>query len=155
MSAVDADWAPCVAAAAALEAAVMALAPDDALGDGGPAFRAAAGAAATLSAECAARGDGPLALAVAAAARVLTLSAEGQVQPHHAQWRLASALATVRQAVEAAAAGQALAPVALVGVRYELETLLPPEQPPPPPPPDEPPALVPVSALVRRPPGRA
>jgi hypothetical protein len=81
-------------------------------------------------------------------ARTLAGWARGEVEPHHAQWRLASAALTLSQ--EMARPGGP-AEVALAGARHDLDTLFPrlPDSPVPPTADDL--DLVPPSALVRKP----
>ena len=122
-----------------LEAAIAALDPAGA----DPAGLARAGSLARAHAghpTC-----GALATAIA---RTLAAWGSGEVEPHHAQWRLAAAALTLAQ--ELARPGGPSA-TALAGAQHELETLFPrlPESPVPPTAEDL--DLVPASSLVRKP----
>jgi hypothetical protein len=99
--------------ATALEAAIAALTPD-ALSPGS--LRDAETIALRLAAI-------PAVAALARAiARTLAACGTGEVEPHHAQWRMASAAWTLRQSL---ASGGAPSQLALDGARHDLETLLP------------------------------
>lgn len=96
-----------------LEAAIAALDPDALSID-------ALQAAQAIAQRLAERDDvGRLAATIA---RTLVGCADGVVQPHHAQWRMASAALTLRQ--EMARAGGP-SKVALDGAIYDLEILFP------------------------------
>lgn len=79
-------------------------------------------------------------------ARTLRACETGEVQAHHAQWRLASAALTLRLELERAQPSA----LALDGARYDLETLFPrlPDQPQPPTAEDL--DLIPPTDLTRR-----
>jgi len=128
-----------VSDAEALEQAIAALTPD-ALE---PAAVAAAEAIALRLA-----GDPAVGALAGAIARTLAACVAGEVEPHHAQWQLAAAAATLTQ--ELARPGGP-ARVALDGARHELGLLFPrlPASPVPPTAADL--DLVPPAALVRKP----
>jgi hypothetical protein len=79
-------------------------------------------------------------------ARTLLAITNGDVQPHHAQWRLASAALTLRQEMER----DTPAAIALAGAVMDLETLFPPLPSSPSPPNAEDVELIHPSDLVRR-----
>jgi len=58
-------------------------------------------------------------------ARTLAGCVKGEVEPHHAKWRLASAALTLRQECDRVAAGGAASDVAINGACYELAVLFP------------------------------
>jgi hypothetical protein len=76
-------------------------------------------------------------------ARVLDGCAAGEVEPHHALWRLTSA---------AHALAEARSPIALDGARFELDCLLPRAAGSPAPPALDDALLVHPATLVRKPP---
>lgn len=125
--------------ARALEAAIAALTPD------------ALDPAALATAESLARrlaADPAVARLATAIARTLAACAGGTVEPHHAQWRLASAALTLSQELSRAGGPSALA---LDGARHELELLFPRLADSAVPPTAEDLDLIPPTSLVRKP----
>lgn len=122
-----------------LEAAIAAL--DPASTDPAPLARAEALARALAAHPTCGR-------LAATIARTLAGWANGVVEPHHAQWRLASAALTLSQ--ELARSGGP-SPTALAGAAHDLDTLFPrlPDSPVPPTADDL--DLVPATSLVRKP----
>lgn len=119
-------WRGCLDDAAALDGAVAALRPDHVAEPVEQrALEQAAFLATTLARCCADHGAPEIAEVAEVVSRALTLIARGDVDAHHGQWRMASAMLAVRQALAGLAAGDRYAPVALAGARYELETLFP------------------------------
>jgi hypothetical protein len=142
-------WTRARESAAALDAAIAALDPDAVAADAmQSALATAAVLAGGLASECRDLAAPEVSELAACIERALRLIASGEVEPHHAQWQMAAAMVTVRQALEHIAAGETYAPVALAGARFELETLFPL--------PDgrragDPPgSVVPASSLVRK-----
>jgi hypothetical protein len=97
-----------------LEAAIAALNPD--------APDAEAIAAAAQRADRIALDHPAVATLARTIARTLLAITNGDVQPHHAQWRLASATLTLRQEMDRDAPSQ----IAMAGAVMDLETLFPP-----------------------------
>jgi hypothetical protein len=83
-------------------------------------------------------------------ARTLAACKTGEVEPHHAVWRLASAAQTLRQEHERIAAGGAASEVAVHGACYDLAILFPRAAGAPQPPTADDLELVPSTDLVRR-----
>jgi hypothetical protein len=121
-----------------LEAAIAALTPDRL-------DESALRAAAELANRLVATAVGTLATAIA---RTLTACIDGVVEPHHAQWRMASAALTLTQ--ELARAGGP-SPVAIAGAIHELEMLFPRRPESPTPPTAEDLDLIHPASLVRKP----
>jgi len=125
------------ASAAQLEAAIAALNPD--------------APDATAIDEACALADGIAADSPALAQLARTISRtlhgiiDGDVQPHHAQWRLASAALTLTHELER----DAPSAVSLAGAVHDLETLFPPLPSSPPPPSAEDVDVIHPAELVR------
>ena len=99
-----------------LEAAIAALNPDAPDAD---AITAAAALADRIAV------DHPAVATLARTiARTLVAITNGDVQPHHAKWRLASAALTLTQEIDRE--GDAPSQIALAGAVMDLETLFPP-----------------------------
>jgi hypothetical protein len=119
-------WTRARESAAALDAAIAAIDPDAVAGEAMQAALATdAVLAGGLASECRDLAAPEISELAACIERALRLIASGQVEPHHAQWQMAAALVTARQALDHLAAGESYAPVALAGARFELETLFP------------------------------
>jgi hypothetical protein len=121
-----------------LEAAIAALNPDAPDAD---AIAAAAAIADRIAVEHPA-----VATLARTIARTLLAITNGDVQPHHAQWRLASAALTLRQEMDR----DEPAAIALAGAVMDLETLFPPLPSSPTPPNAEDVELIHPNDLVRR-----
>lgn len=137
--------------AAALDAAIAGLRPDE--------VASASMQAALRDAEAIARRLAAVPEVAALAtiiARTLSACAGAEVEPHHAQWRLASAALTLRQQLDQVAAGAAISAISMRGAAYELEVLFPraPDSPTPPSAEDlepaDPAGLVTLGRLTRR-----
>jgi hypothetical protein len=121
-----------------LEAAIAALNPDAPDAD---AIAAAAAHADRIGIEHPA-----VATLARTIARTLLAITNGDVQPHHAQWRLASVALTLRQEIDR----DAPSAIALAGAVMDLETLFPPLPSSPTPPNAEDVELIHPNDLVRR-----
>jgi hypothetical protein len=92
--------------------------------------------------------SGPCGALASAIARTLVGCIDGLVEPHNAQWRMASAAFTLRQEVERSGGPSG---VAIAGAIHELEMLFPRRPESPTPPTAEDLDIVHPSSLVRKP----
>lgn len=84
-------------------------------------------------------------------ARTLGACHTGEVEPHHAKWRLASAAQALTQQLERAAGGAIPSHTALDGACYELAVMFPPAAGAAPPPAAQDVDLIHPHDLVRKP----